>query len=268
MRVQFLGKDGEVLNDRLVDQNIELNTGPKEKHEGPIRVELVLSTKNDIEAFKTYIDRLSGSMPLKVTSSRGRPSTTKELNSPREDILEEVNKMSQEGKNQFEVISYLRQLGFMFLTTEDFLYHFPKFKFKSRDIGEPNHNGQYLTGLFWLTRVIKVAKDPRTDKFDPQIIFGFSLNEENIKVVPYLYKERKEPLKIEMGTKNKVSFQKYNELTKFPPYMTEEERLKFSLEMRALLANKDKKPSKFFIRWYPDVKFPGGVKKKLAEIIK
>ena len=38
--------------------------------------------------------------------------------------------------------------------------------------------------------------------------------------------------------------------------MQEEERLKFSFEQRQLLLNKDKKPSKFFLRWANDVEAP------------
>jgi hypothetical protein len=162
-------------------------------------------------------------------------------------------------------------LGFVFLMTEDFLYYFKDFIFKSRDIGEPNSSGQYTEGYYWLIRQIKKGKDPKTDKYDPQIIFGFKLDEVQEKVIPYLYKDRKHPLKISLDDKNKISFQKYNELTKFPTYMIEEERLKFSMEMRAILLSlgteKVKLPSKFFIRWYPDVIFPTKIREKLSKIV-
>ena len=47
----------------------------------------------------------------------------------------------------------------------------------------------------------------------------------------------------------------------------EDERLKFSVEQRQLLLNPDKKPSKFFLRWVRDAKFPDSIKPKIEEIL-
>ena len=49
--------------------------------------------------------------------------------------------------------------------------------------------------------------------------------------------------------------------------MTAEERLKFSTEIRQLILSKDKKPSKFFIRWHRDVEFPDSIKEQMKEAI-
>jgi hypothetical protein len=49
--------------------------------------------------------------------------------------------------------------------------------------------------------------------------------------------------------------------------MNEEERLKFSFEQRQLLLNKDKKPSKFFLRWANDVTFPDSIKEQMKEAL-
>ncbi len=95
--------------------------------------------KQDIDNFKEYLDRLSGTLPAKAPNvGRGRPagSTTKELESPREDILADVEKMIEEGKSQQDIIKYLRGLGFVFILTEDFLFHFPGFEFNKKDVGE------------------------------------------------------------------------------------------------------------------------------------
>lgn len=266
IRITTLEDNGNVLSDRLVDAYTELNTGPKVQHKGPIRLEVTLTSKNDIESFKTYIDRLSGNLPLKEVSGRGRPSigSEKQIESPREDILQEVENMVKEGKTQDEVIKYLRGLGFVFLLTEDLLFHFPEFKFDKKDIGDPNDNGQYPNSYSWLIRCIKKAKDPKTDKFDPMIMFGFSiLGGPSRKVIPYLYKERKNPLRIEKGKKT-LSFSKA-EFTKMPAYMLEEERVKFSSEQRALILNPEKKPSKFFLRWATDVRVPQAQYEKLKD---
>ena len=258
LRITLLTEDGVPTSDRLVDAYTELNTGPKLQHHGPVRIEVTLANTNDVNLFKTYMDRLSGTLPLKEPSAgRGRPagSATKELESPREEILAEVGNMVSSGKNQKEIIKYLRKLGFVFILTEDFKVYFPEFEFNPKDIGEPTDNGQYLKSLSWMVRQIKRAKDPKADKFDPQIIFGFSILEgPSKKIVPYLYKERKKPLKAE-PVKKSLSFSKVG-FTKYPAFMLEDERLKFSTEIRQLLDNPEKKPSKFFLRWCSDVTLP------------
>lgn len=270
MRITLLNDNGTPISDRLVDSSVELSTGAKVKHPGPIRVEITLQHKQDIDLFKTYLDQLSGDLPLKaVSAGRGRPSkasdTALPLNSPREDILQEVEDMVSKGKNQKDVIKYLRDLGFVFILTEEFKMHFPEFNFRPKDIGEPSSNGQYLNSLSWMVRRLKEGKDPRTDKYDPQIIFGFSIiNGPSKKVVPYLYKEAKKPLKV-APSKKSLSFSNVG-FTKYPPYMTEEERFKFSLEIRQLLNNKEKKPSKFWLRWYKDVIFPDNIKDAMVEV--
>lgn len=268
LRVTTLSENGTPLSDRLVDAYTEMNSGPKVQHKGPVRVEVTLTNKQDIDNFKEYLDRLTGVLPAKTpTAGRGRPAgtTIKNLESPREDILADVEKMVEEGKSQQEIIKYLRELGFIFILTEDFLYHFPGFEFDKKDVGEATDNKQYPNSFSWMARCIKRAKDPKADKFDPMVIFGFSiLGGPSKKIVPYLYKERKKPLRAQVG-KNVISFSQA-EFTKLPKYMREDERIKFSTEQRQLLLNPEKKPSKFFMRWVDDAVFPDSIKEKIEEI--
>lgn len=255
LRIITLEENGSYIQDRLVDAYTEMITGPKVQHKGPIRIEVTLTNQLEVNNFKNYLDKLVGNLPIKEPSAgRGRPSLgSKPLTeSPREDILADVERLITEGKNQQEIIKYLRDLGFVFILTEDFLYHFPGFEFDSKDIGEATDNKQYPNSYSWMVRCIKRAKDPKTDKFDPMIIFGFSiLGGPSKKIIPYLYKERKKPLRTTLGKKT-ISFSQA-EFTKFPKYQLEEERLKFSTEMRQLMSNPEKKPSKFFLRWAPDI---------------
>lgn len=271
LRCTLLDEDGAFIEDRLVDQSTEFMTGPKKGHKGPIRFEVTLQNQADIDSFKAYIDKLRSELPAKEISSRGRPSassTTTTLESPREDILVKVETMVKDGANQLEIIKYLRSMGFLFLLTEDFLRYFPEFEFNIKDIGEPNSSSQYPKSLSWMVRCIKMAKDPKADKYDKMVIFGFQIQGDRTnKIVPYLYGDRKKPLRAPIEKKNPVSFNGIKELTKFPHYQTEEERLKFSTEMRMLLQNKEKKPSKFFIRWHKDVKFPKDLQKQIEEIL-
>ena len=268
MRVSLLSDNGAVTSDRLVDAYTELNAGPKEAHNGPIRIEITLTSSNDIANFKAYLDRLTGILPLKVTAGRGRPATGSniELENPREEILADITKMSEEGKSQKDIIKYLRGLGFIFMLTEDFLQYFPEFPFNHKDVNNPHENGQYLNSLSWMVRQIKQAKVPKSDKFDPQLIFGFSiLNGPSKKVVPYMFKERKKPLRVNPAKKT-LSFSTVG-FTKYPTYMREDERLKFSTEIRQLLQGQKKKPSTFFNRWVKDVRFPDNIKEQMETIL-
>lgn len=269
LRITTLEENGSVIQDRLVDATSEYYTGPKIQHNGPLRIEVTLTNKTDVETFKEYLDKLVGNLPIKQpTAGRGRPiaSSTPQLESPREDILQKVQEMANNGNTQKEIIKYLRDLGFVFILTEDFLHYFEDFPFDKKDIGESTENHQYLDSMSWMVRCIKRAKDPQADKFDPMIIFGFNiLRPKSKKLVPYLYKERKKPLR---ASTNGTSLSFNNvEFTKFPKYMLEAERLKFSTEQRQLLQNPKKKPSKFFMRWEKDVIFPDSIKDKIQEAI-
>lgn len=271
LRITLLEENGAVIQDRLVDAATEYYAGPKLQHKGPIRVEVTLGNTADIENFKKYLDQLTGSLPIKAPSvGRGRPSTASipsTMETPREDILADVKKMAEKGKNQTEVIEYLRKLGFVFILAEDLLFYFPDLvqNFKPNDLGAPTDNKQYPDSLAWMVRCIRRAKDPRTDKFDPMIFFGFNIQKPSKRVVPYLYKERQEPIKIDTG-KKVLSFNTV-EFTKLPKYMLEQERLKFSIEQRQLILNPEKKPSKFFLRWVKDAQFPDSIKPKIEEIL-
>jgi hypothetical protein len=268
LRVQLLDEELRVMEDRLVDQASEFYLGPKKSHKGPLKFEVTFQTQNDIDDFKTYLSKIKGEFPIKEVSQRGRPSTSSSqtLESPREDILVKVQDMVNSGDTQDNIIKYLRKLGFIFLLTEDFLRYFPEFKFNPKDIGNPNDTGQYLDSFAWLTRCIKRAKDPKADKYDKMITFGFRIEgKPSSKIIPYLYGDRKDILRSKKSNK-KTSFASYKELTKFPHFMLEDERLKFSTEMRQLLANEEKKPSKFFLRWFKDVQFPKDLQEPMEKI--
>lgn len=164
LRITTLSENGTPLSDRLVDAYTEMNSGPKVQHNGPIRVEVTLTNKQDIDNFKEYLDRLSGTLPAKAPNvGRGRPagSTTKELESPREDILADVEKMIEEGKSQQDIIKYLRGLGFVFILTEDFLFHFPGFEFNKRMLEkQPTISNIQIHSLGWQD----VSNELRTQK--------------------------------------------------------------------------------------------------------
>ena len=64
--------------------------------------------------------------------------------------------MIEEGKSQQDIITYLRGLGFVFILTEDFLFHFPGFEFNKKDVGEAT---DIIHCLITFTRKVFVVID-------------------------------------------------------------------------------------------------------------
>ena len=270
MRIQLLDEDLRTLNDRLVDQTMEFTQGPKEKHTKPIKLEVILTSQNDITGLKTYLDALAGSLPLKEVGTRGRPQgQTKELESPREDIMLQVENMIKAEETQDKVIKYLRDLGFVFLLTEDVIYYDASManKFKGKHIGASNRNGQYPDAKYqWMLRRIKTAKMPISDKYDPLIIFGFDLMKgESSRIVCYLIRDFQWAKKAKVTDKRTQTFANF-EMVKYPAFLIEEERLKLSTEIRQLTLDSNKKPTKFFLRFLPDITIPSGIQEKLKHL--
>ena len=54
LRITTLEDNGSYIQDRLVDAYTEMNSGPKVQHKGPIRIEVTLTNKQDVENFKNY----------------------------------------------------------------------------------------------------------------------------------------------------------------------------------------------------------------------
>lgn len=248
MRLQLLTKEGIQESDRLVDQYTEFLNGPKEKHEGIIKVEFTLQNTQDIEKSIEYLNKLTGSVPLKQASPRGRkPSgeTPKATEDKREIILQELM-LNKNLEDQEKLINFLRlECNFALLTEE----HMEELNIEL-DL-KKLHKGKFQ----WFMRCLKLAKDPANDKFDPNLAIGIAVTgEPQTKVLIYKFKEYHSKLKVPLADKTFV-FKKQS-ISKFPSFMNPEERLKFRKEHRELLADETKKQSKFFKRWLPDVKLP------------
>ena len=244
MRIQLI-KDGLVTSDRLVDQKIEFYNGPKETHEGPIRIEFVFENTADTESAIEYLKKLTGKLPIeeKVVGKRGRPSEEKpEFTSLSREIL--LTEAIQNSKNQDSFITYLRDREFVFITGEHLVKLIPDtYKIKERHIQDYE----------WLIRRTKTAKDPRADKYDVSFIIGIKILSEkrSEKVLIYMNGEFLQTKKLDIPEKA-FNFKQTN-LIKFPHYMTPEEREKWGIEHRQLMANPEKKASKFYERWRKDV---------------
>lgn len=241
MRVSLLDKNLVKVEDRLVTMDIELNSGPKEKHKGPICVELTLRDQDDVSRFKEYLDRLVGDLPIpeKKVYKSGKKAATLLDEEPLKDFLKQVEKKCT---TLDALIKYLREKGFIFVTHQ-FLLDMPDLTISGIKIKDAHNQHQFLI------RRIKEAKNPMNDKFDPQLIFGVKFAPEKKKWAKvYLYNDFLKSLEIDWEKKSDINFKKIK-LTKFPPYMTREERDKYRVEERKYQLNPELEKSKFWIRW-------------------
>lgn len=237
MRVSLLEKNLVKIADRLVSMDIELASGPKEKHNGPISLELTLRDKEDVESFKAYLGRLVGDLPLpeKKVYKSGKKAISLLDEEPLKELLKDMEKKC---KTLDEMVKYLRDKGFVFVTREFIA-----------DMEIPANIKDVHNDCQFLIRKIKEAKNPVNDKYDPQLIIG-------VKFAPkkkpsarvYLYNEYEKTIALEWQEKSDINFKKIK-LTKFPPYMIKEERERYRLEERKYQLNPELERSKFWNRW-------------------
>lgn len=248
VRIQLLSKEGIPESDRLVDQYTEFLNGPKEKHEGIIKIEMTLTNSEDIEKGIEYLQQLGGSLPLKEVQKRGRKpleGTPAKVEDKREDILKEAM-LDKNQKDQEVFINFLRaQCNFVLMTEEHLEEMGIDLNLKKA------HKGKYQ----WFMRMLRLAKDPKNDKIDPNLAFGMSvIGEPTEKVLIYKFKEYDSKMSIPLPEKNFVF--KKQAILKFPKFMGPDERLKFRKEHRELMSDPSKQRTKFYKRWAPDVKVP------------
>jgi hypothetical protein len=159
-----------------------------------------------------------------------------------EPIKELYHTLSAKNLDQESLIKSLRDLGFILLSVQ----HIEDFKIPINI--KPKHR-EYD----YYVRCIKEAKDPKNDKFDPQLAFGVKLFDEKVdKVIVYMYGDYYKRMDLPWANKKDINLKPQRFLV-FPDYMTEEERIKYSTESRKLAKNPDQEPSKFFTRWQPFV---------------
>lgn len=249
-RIQLFSPEGVPVNDRLVDQTTEFYNGPKEKHDGPIKIEFTLETSDDVTKCIEYLSKLTGKLPIaaKESKGRGRPSGTSKVldfvpDNSREVMLQEALSSS---KNQDIFIKKLREEhDFVFVDSDRLKGLIPEtYSIKER----------HLEKYQWLIRLSRKAKDPRNDKFDLALIIGIIIlpdSNRDEKMVIYEHGAYTRTEKLEVP-KNGMTFKQTN-LIKYPHYMIQEEREKWGIEHRLLFNDPKKKPSKFYMRWAKDI---------------
>lgn len=244
MRLQLFDKEFNQIADRLVTQDIELRSGPKEIHKGPLKVEVSLFEKGDVDNFITYLKKVQGDLPLESVKKLKKTLITSETmdDSDRDKLVEYCLSLP----SQDEIIFHLRKNNFKFLTWD----HIQSLELDLNFISE-KHQEKYQ----FMLRLSKETKNPLTCKYDPIIVFGFKLMGDKIEnFVVYLYQKLHKVGKLPWTDANKVSFKQQN-LIKFPHYMIQEEKDKFRVELNKLKLKPELMPSKFFMRWIKDTDF-------------
>lgn len=245
MRIRLLSEGGVVHSDRLVSQSTELAKGPSEAWKKGYQIEFCLMDKEDTELAIKYLQQLSGDLPINTVKEKkiAKKATSKLLD--KEPIKELVHTALAKSKDQQELMEYLRGVGFVFLTHQ-FI----------QDFKIPIQISKSKVQYQYMVRALKIGKNPKSDKYDPQLAFGFRLGvSKNKKVKIFMYGKfyKKALLPWSLSPDKAVNFKK-PEMLKYPAYMLEEERIRFSIEHRQLHQKPDKKPSKFYLRWKDFVK--------------
>lgn len=239
-----MDQEFRVTSDRLVSQGPEFATGPKEKHDGPLAVEVMLADQKDIDDFLIYLQRLKGMMPMREVKKRGRSagSTTKLKSTEARQAFVKAITEKAESSSLSGLLEELRSYGYIMLTGEYF-----KLLGLNEKIGISE---KILDSHLVMVNRTRKAKDPKNDKYDPYFILAFKNDSEKIRF--YEVGEKVKRMKVTLS-KKKMKTVEDSEVLKFPHYMTEEERLKFSIEHRKVLDNPEHNKTKFYKRWVDHV---------------
>jgi hypothetical protein len=251
IRIQFKHKEtGAIIGDRLVSAKSEYYAGPKEVHDGPLKIEVDLHTKDDVDQFKAYLDKLVGNLPLEMKVRKYKKANEEPL--PEHPVDEMVQKLKK-CKDQDEAIAYLKTLNYRFITT-DVLTELKTYKEEYKDffnLKEKHEDYQ------WMVNVVKEAKDPANDKYNFAIMVGIKIIGKKVdKVQIYLNGHYSETLPCPVAEKSKFNMKEKKKLTVFPQYMTIEERKRWRYFDRKVQTNKPltKAEDKFYNRWADDIK--------------
>lgn len=241
IRVQLFDEESRLISDKLYKQGSELISGPKFTHNGPMRIEITMDNQEDIERAITYIKKLSGMLPLEAKKEKKKVG---KIESDSDDYIESMMDMITECKDQDELISNLRNQGFVFVT-RDLLHNMERFE-KVNWEEEDWRTDKYQ----YMVRLIKESKNPMLDKFDPTFIVGIKIYKKRSDEVKfYKFGELTNNLDIPVPGKAKESFTT-QKLHIFPEFMSEKEKERFRREYRDMERDPDKEPTPFYLRWY------------------
>lgn len=235
LRIQLFDEEFNMLSDRLVSQYTEFGRGPGEVHEGPLKIEVCLFSKEDVDQFKTYLETMRGHIPMdSYKAKRGRKKAPKDIEGFRDYIAEQMA-----GYEALpELITMLREQGFLF-SSLDLL----------KDMGYPIQVSKVYRKYKFMVRLLRKAKNPANDKYDPSLLIGIKggkvigISGEDM-LFEKIFDEDADKM-IKIPAKAKV---------KFPDYLNQDERNKFRSEMQLLKDDPERNPTGFYKRWVWEVK--------------
>lgn len=228
LRITRYQADNSVISDRLVEAQTEFASGPSEIHyEGPLRLDMLLSNQAEVDQLITYLSQLMGQLPISEKVKK-IPKTLKVEKNTLDQLITDVVKKN---KCQEDLLDYLRGLNFALVTFDHF-----------RDIGRANQwmdfeikegkekfHAQYQV----MVRQLRVAKDPKNDKFDSSVVFLIKLISPRVaKYHIYVNGKFSQTVPLEWKDKGEINFKVKEKFYKFPKIMTYEERSKWRLEDR------------------------------------
>ena len=241
IRVQLFDEESRIMSEKLYKQCSELISGPKFTHNGPMRIEVTMDNQEDVERAITYIKKLSGMLPLEAKKEKKKVGKSE---ADSDDYVESMMDMITECKDQDELISNLRNQGFVFVT-RDLLHNMERFE-KVNWEEEDWRTDKYQ----YMVRLIKESKNPMLDKFDPTLIVGIKIYKKRSDEVKfYKFGELTNNLDIPVPGKAKESFTT-QKLHIFPEFMSEKEKERFRREYRDMERDPEKEPTPFYLRWY------------------
>jgi hypothetical protein len=241
IRVQLFDEESRLISDKLYKQGSELISGPKFTHNGPMRIEITMDNQEDIERAITYIKKLSGMLPLEAKKEKKKVG---KIESDSDDYIESMMDMITECKDQDELISNLRNQGFVFVT-RDLLHNMERFEKVNWE------EEDWITDKYqYMVRLIRESKNPMLDKFDPTLIVGIKIYKKRSDEVKfYKFGELTNNLDIPVPGKAKESFTT-QKLHIFPEFMSEKEKERFRREYRDMERDPEKEPTPFYLRWH------------------
>ena len=234
MRIQLFDPEFNMLSDRLLAQDTEMYKGPGEVHNGPLKVEFCLFDQEDVDGCLEYLQKIKGDLPIETRVKKVKVQTESGTDADRQ----RISTLIVAAETQEEAIRILRQEGFIFLTAQDIE------DYQVCTLDKKEHKYE------WMIRLLKEAKDPANNKYDPTKMYGFKIIGEKLDTFAVkAFGESGEQTK-PWKSQKEFNFKKVN-LTKFHPAMIEEERLRFSKELAKLRKDPEAEASKFFKRWAP-----------------
>lgn len=249
---QFDPETRGLVSDRLVEMSTEFRNGPTEKWNGPIGLDCVVSSKEDVLSLINYLGRLGGELPIEKVDKKTSPKKLDKMLSEKEPVKDLLKTAEAKCKTQEQLINYLREYNFMFVASDIIqdLATPEMLTLRDKDI-----EGKYQ----YMVRRVKEAKEPANDKYDFRLVFAIKVIGERVDIVPvYLWGKWEKTLKLKWEDKKKHNFKKVEKIYIFPEFMDYADRKRWRSEHRKVLKAKETETkfetSKFYNKHTPYIK--------------